>query len=119
MKPFNHHAIGLCQGASLLFSAFENHDPMWSGEGPRAIRQTGFFDEAFAAPPAVHARRSPRRRHVGHRPQRQPKGRYPGGQDHPVRLRHRFPDLGDTRVARIRAEWLALGALPHKDRLRG
>ena len=26
-----------------------------------------------------------------------------------------FHTWGDTRVARIRAEWLAIGAVPHKD----
>lgn len=54
MKHFSHQAVGICQGSLLLFSAFEDQGPMWSGDGARAVRRPVFFDEAFMAPPVVH-----------------------------------------------------------------
>lgn len=111
MRRFSHHAIGVCQGSALLFSAFEDQGPMWSGEGPRAVRHAATFDEAFAAPPMVHVA-------IG-------MWDIDGAANQRADITAEsvtttgfdivFRTWGDTRVARIRAEWFAIGPLAYAD----
>lgn len=84
---------------------------MWAGEGPRVVRQTVSFTESFAAPPIVHVSI--------------------GMWDIEGKANQRadisaegitatsfeivFRTWGDTKVARIRAEWLAIGSVGHDD----
>lgn len=84
---------------------------MWTGEGPRAVRQRVTFPEPFVSPPAVHVA-------IG-------MWDIEGGANQRAdicaeRVTARGFDIvfrtwGDTRVARIRAEWLAIGATRHED----
>lgn len=52
MKRFN-GPIGIEQGTKILFSDFAHDGAMWSGSGPREVRQRERFKEAFAGLPAV------------------------------------------------------------------
>lgn len=110
MKRFDHHAIAVCQGSELLFSAFEDQGAMWPGEGPRAVRRAVAFDESFVAVPMVHVaiamwdidgKANQRADICAENITR-------SGFDIV------FQTWGDTRVARIRAEWLAIGAVMHE-----
>lgn len=53
MKKFSNEVVGLCQGDVVLFSDYETDGVMWVGDGPREIRRHMLFDEAFVAPPSV------------------------------------------------------------------
>lgn len=111
MQRFSHSAVGVSQGASLLFSAFEDEGPMWSGEGPRVIRQTVAFPQPFQSPPLVHvaigmwdiAGSTNQRADIS------------ADKITSEGFEIVFRTWGDTRVARIRAEWLAIGAVRHED----
>lgn len=84
---------------------------MWSGEGPRLVRHAVTFPEPFAAPPVVHVT-------IG-------MWDIEGGANQRADICAEqiattgfdivFRTWGDTKVARIRAEWLAIGAVRHDD----
>lgn len=111
MQQFSHTALGVCQGSTLLFSDFEDNGPMWTGEGPRMSRHPVRFDQPFLMPPIVHLSVS--------------MWDIDGGANQRADLSAQkvtvegfeilFRTWGDTRVARIRADWLALGAVQNED----
>jgi hypothetical protein len=111
MKRFESHAIGIDQGDVILFSDFEDDGEMWKGEGPRAARRTIQFSQAFQDLPAVSLQLS----------------MIDMSNDAYIRADLHTEDVtntgfdivfrtwGDTRVARIRVAWQAIGRLPSED----
>ena len=103
--------IGVDSGRILLFSDFEDGGPMWTGDGPRLVRRTVLFSEPFRAPPTVQTavelwdmdRQSNQRGDLF--------------AENVARDRFElvFKTWGDTRVARLRASWLAIGELDIDD----
>lgn len=98
-------SIGVCQGLHEMFSDFADGGVMWTGEGDRERRHVVTFDAAFLLPPVVHLSLTM------------------WDMDHQTNAR---VDLvaetvtevgfhlvvrtwGDTKIARIRASWLAIG----------
>ena len=53
MRKFGHRSIGICQGDVLMFSDFETDGEMWTGAGTRHVRRHLTFDEPFVEPPVV------------------------------------------------------------------
>lgn len=111
MQKFSHTAVGVAKGSEPLFSAFEDDGPMWSGHGPRVVRHRVMFPEAFLSPPMVHVSvsmwdiesRANQRADIS-------------AEDiSSTDFKIVFRTWGDTRVARIRADWLAIGAVRHED----
>ena len=111
MKRFSNHLIGVAQGDVVLFSDFENGGEMWTGTGPRERRRAVVFDTAFKSEPAVHVSVSL------------------WDVDTATTLRAEvvaemvtregfeivFRTWSDTRIARIRVAWQAIGEVPHED----
>lgn len=111
MRHISTHRLGLDQGSSLLFSDFKHDGEMWTGEGKRELIHRIEFSERFLTPPAVQV------------------GLSMWDVDHTANQRMDimaenvsedgfdlvFRTWGDTRIARVRAEWIALGDLPHDD----
>lgn len=111
MRRFAHAAVGVTRGAQVLFSAFEDGGEMWTGEGPRLVRYPVRFDETFLDPPTVHVAL--------------------GMWDSDGAANQRldvaadrittsgfeivFRTWGDSRIARVRAEWLAIGPVAHDE----
>jgi len=103
--------LGILQGSRVLFSDFADGGVMWTGHGDRESRHLIIFAEPFAANPKVMV------------------GISMWDIDHKHTLRADivaekvtktgfqlvFRTWGDTRVARIRADWTALGALKDDD----
>lgn len=111
MKRLSSHAVGIDQGSLLLFSDFEEGGAMWTGSGPRVVRRSVAFAGPFLVPPTVsvtlelwdYDQSSNQRGHllaeaVSER-----------GFDAV------FKTWGDTRIARIRVAWTAIGAVAHED----
>lgn len=110
MKRFS-GPFGIEQGTRILFSDFAHDGAMWTGSGPREVRQAQSFKEAFLAPPVVTV------------------GISMWDMDHKTNSRVDilaenvtatgfeivFRTWGDTRVARVRADWMALGAVKDDD----
>jgi len=111
MKRIRNHLVGIDQGSAVLFSDFEHGGKMWAGDGPRMYRKKVKFSEVFREVPVVQVSMSM------------------WDMDHKSNNRADitaekitekgfdivFRTWGDTRVARIRADWLAIGELGHED----
>lgn len=95
----------------MLFSDFAHGGVMWTGEGKRESRHAITFREGFVEPPAVivglsmwdmdngtNARADISAENVGN-----------GGFDLVFRT------WGDSRIARVRADWTAIGAIRDED----
>lgn len=103
--------LGIEQGSVLLFSDFQDGGPMWTGDGPREVRSAVTFAESFTQAPAVMVgialwdmdRRTNLRAEIG-------ADRITAKGFDVV-----FRTWGDSRVARIRAEWTALGPVSDDD----
>lgn len=111
MKRLESHLIGVEQGDVILFSDFEDDGAMWKGEGPRSARRGIAFSEAFADAPTVSLQLS----------------MIDMSNDAYIRADLHADDVttkgfdivfrtwGDTRVARIRVAWQAIGPLRDED----
>lgn len=111
MKRLRNHWIGIDQGDNVLFSDFEDGGEMWTGTGPRERRRRVSFGETFRSPPVVHVALSLSDLH------------------HATNVRTDiaaeavdvagfdvvFRTWGDTKVARARVRWLAIGELRDSD----
>ncbi|MEM7439285.1 MAG: H-type lectin domain-containing protein [Pseudomonadota bacterium] len=105
MKKLYSSVTGIDQGTVALFSDFEDGGDMWSSDGDRERRLRIDFSEAFKAAPAVTVALELLDMHNG------------------ANLRHVitaqeitetgfdivFRTWGDTRIARARASWMAIG----------
>ncbi|WP_347266440.1 H-type lectin domain-containing protein [Paracoccus sp. (in: a-proteobacteria)] len=111
MRHFGFSAIGVASGAVEMFSAFEDGGAMWTGEGPRVERRRVHFERPFREAPVVQVglgmwdiasganqRADIAAQHVT-----------------PEGFELQFRTWGDTRVARVRANWLAIGPVAHAD----
>ncbi|MEO5620671.1 MAG: H-type lectin domain-containing protein [Cypionkella sp.] len=111
MKRIAANSVGLLQGSRVLFSDFADGGVMWTGQGDRESRHVIKFKDAFADQPMVHVSISM------------------WDTDHKSNARADltaetvtkagfhlvFRTWGDTRVARVRADWLAIGPVRDED----
>lgn len=109
MKRFNTHAIGIDQGDVVLFSDFQHDGVMWAGEGPRQTRAYVVFAEPFIAPPAVR---------VGltlwdFSNESNTRADITAEDVSETGFAILFRTWGDTRIARVRVGWQAIG--PRRD----
>lgn len=107
MKKLRSHNVGIDQGSLTLFSDFEHDGPMWTGEGPRRHETALRFKQAFRDPPTVH---------VGFSMwdmDGEPNQRAELVVEAITREGFRivFQTWGDSRVARIGANWIAIGPM--------
>lgn len=111
MRRFDSHILGVEQGSVSLFSDFEDDGPMWSGHGPREVRRRVTFAGTFRAAPLVQVTLSMWDVHhaTNMRAEIVAENVTPEGFDVVFRT------WGDTRIARMRADWLALGEVAHED----
>lgn len=111
MKKLRNHFIGVDSGDVALFSDFENDGEMWTGDGPRARARLIKFSQKFRMPPTVQV------------------GLSLWDMDSETNIRAEvvaeqvtnlgfqlvFRTWGDSRVARVRMNWLAIGELAFAD----
>lgn len=105
MKRLRNHLIGIEQGEVMLFSDFEDGGEMWTGSGPRERCKAVRFHEHFHRPPSVQAgvslwdvdTQSAMRADISVR-KITAKG-----------FEIVFHTWGDTRLARLRVAWMAIG----------
>lgn len=104
MKRFN-GPIGLQQGSKILFSDFVHDGAMWTGSGPREVRHTETFREAFVEPPVVSLGIS--MWDIDHNTN----SRVDISAENVTAREFEivFRTWADTRIARIRADWVAIG----------
>jgi hypothetical protein len=107
MNRLRSHLIGIDQGDTVLFSDFENDGEMWKGRGQRERRRRVKFSEPFRFPPNVQTSVSL------------------WDMDASTVIRADitaetvtedgfdlvFRTWGDSRIARVRIGWIAMGEL--------
>ncbi|NPD14432.1 hypothetical protein HOY34_04365 [Xinfangfangia sp. D13-10-4-6] len=103
--------IGMQQGSELLFSDFENDGPMWAGDGPRETRHRIEFATPFLAPPAVMLSLSMWDMDKGTNSRVDISSDTVTGAGFWIVFR----TWGDSRIARVRADWTAIGSLPDEE----
>ena len=105
MRRLQSHLVGVDQGTVNLFSDFATDGEMWVGEGTRERRQWVAFSEPFLTPPVVQVALSL------------------WDMDNETNVRSDiaaediteagfnivFRTWGDSRVARVRMAWTAIG----------
>ena len=111
MKLLTSQSIGIEQGDDVLFSDYEDGGEMWTGEGARVRRKSLTFEQQFKSAPVVHVTLSM------------------WDMDSAANVRADvtaenittkgfdvvFRTWGDTRVARARIRWMAIGEAYHED----
>jgi hypothetical protein len=111
MRRFRSNSIGIDQGEIVLFSDFENDGAMWSGQGPRLSRTDVSFREGFFAPPVVQVALSmwDISNIATSRADVQAANISKDG------FSIMFRTWGDTKIARVRVSWIAIGELHDAD----
>ena len=103
--------VAVAQGNTDLFEDFEDGGEMWTGEGTRERRAYVTFDRIFMSPPSVHCALSL------------------WDVDYSTNMRGDvdadniteqgfeivFRTWGNTRIARARASWMAIGTVTDDD----
>lgn len=111
MQIINSTRVGIAQGSVDLFSDFEEGGEMWTGEGSRVRSQWVTFDQAFVAPPAVHVSLTLWDMDSAHNVRADIKAEKVSE----IGFEAVFRTWLDTRVARVRVSWLAVGAVSGED----
>ena len=111
MKYLVNQTLGVEQGDDVLFSDFEDGGEMWTGAGSRARRKRLEFSAPFKTPPAVHVSLSMWDMDSATNARADVGAENIGETGFDVVFR----TWGDTRVARARIRWMAIGAVHHED----
>lgn len=111
MIKFPSNQLGVEQGTRVLFSDYADGGPMWTGTGPREERFAVVFDEAFAQPPQVQVALSMWDIDHAHNQRMDISAEEVSETGFDLVFR----TWGDSRVARVRASWFAMGPVPHED----
>lgn len=107
MRRIHRHLTGIDSGSIILFSDYQHDGVMWTGKGPRELRKIIEFDSPFASVPTVTVhismwdfdKESNQRADIS------------AETVNPEGFVIVFRTWGDTRIARIRADWLAIGEI--------
>jgi len=111
MRKFDGHLLGVDQGDVVLFSDFGNDGQMWAGEGARYVNVPVTFSEPFDSAPSVTVSLS----------------MFDISNDAYARADIQAEDVekdgfnivfrtwGDTKIARVRAAWQAIGSVGSED----
>lgn len=111
MKKLRSSFVGVDSGETVLFSDFEDGGEMWTGRGSRERRRHIKFAESFKSPPSVHLSLSLWDIDASTvlRADLVSEAITENGFDMVFRT------WGDTRVARIRISWMAIGEMREDD----
>ena len=111
MKRISSSSVGVQQGSRVLFSDFADGGVMWTGQGDRESRHMIRFKEAFAEVPSVMVSISMWDTDHKHNA----RAEISAEEVSETGFHLVFRTWGDTRVARVRADWLAVGPLRGDD----
>ncbi|HHI71349.1 MAG TPA: hypothetical protein ENJ91_10125 [Rhodobacteraceae bacterium] len=111
MKKISSHLLGIEKGTVMLFSDYQHDGVMWTGEGPREFRKVVEFEQPFSDTPVVQVGMSmwdfdcnTNQRADIFAEMVNPEG-----------FALVFRTWSDTRIARIRADWIAFGEVRNED----
>lgn len=111
MQIVNSTRVGIAEGSVDLFSDFEEGGDMWTGEGSRVRSQQVTFDHPFSTPPAVHVSLTLWDMDSAHNVRADLKAENVTATGFDAVFR----TWKDTRVARVRISWMAVGSVSSED----
>lgn len=111
MKRLKSDLIGVDEGSIVLFSDFEEGGAMWTGEGPRKLKTPVKFSEPYRDIPSVQVsltmwdldQKTNTRADVS------------ATDITEAGFTILFQTWGDTRIARVRANWSSIGELADEE----
>ncbi|MBT8154251.1 H-type lectin domain-containing protein [Epibacterium ulvae] len=111
MKRLRNPRTGIDTGDAQIFSEFESGGTMWTGKGDRERRKAVTFAEPYARPPAVQVSVAlwDMDTAAAIRAEIRAENITETGFDIVFRT------WSDSRIARLRANWMAIGDLPFDD----
>ncbi len=111
MKKLNSNRIGIDSGVTALFSDFAEGGEMWTGNGARERKVAVKFSEPFLSPPTVHTGFAlwDISNAAGTRVDLATESITKLG------FTIRFTTWGDTKIARMRVNWMAIGEVEDSD----
>ncbi|PIE13465.1 MAG: hypothetical protein CSA70_05940 [Rhodobacterales bacterium] len=111
MKKINASSIGIAQGNEVLFEDYQDGGDMWTGSGHRECRHAVRFDEPFKSVPSVQCTISLWDVDSSTNVRAEVEAEYITQNGFDIVFR----TWGDTKVARMRIGWIAIGAARHED----
>ncbi|MGJ8611986.1 MAG: H-type lectin domain-containing protein [Octadecabacter sp.] len=111
MKRLRNHLIGVDHGEVVLFSDFEHDGVMWTGNGARQTRAHVEFSESFRAAPVVQVSLSMWDMASETNARADVQAEDVNGDGFAIVFR----TWGDTKIARVRVAWQAIGELRQAD----
>ncbi|MEM8978402.1 MAG: H-type lectin domain-containing protein [Pseudomonadota bacterium] len=111
MQRLQSQSIGIEQGETLLFSDFQNGGKMWCGSGQREVRQRVTFSEAYLRAPNVMAHLTMWDLDKDANTRADVKAEAVERDAFDIVFR----TWGDTRIARVRVGWMAIGETAGED----
>ena len=111
MRHLDSKYIGVAQGDDVLFSDYEDGGDMWTGSGSRERRHRLKFPEVFKSPPAVHVSLSMWDMDSATNARADVTAEKITEKGFEIVFR----TWADTRVARARVRWMAIGEVFHED----
>ena len=111
MKRIYASTIGVDQGSEMLFSDFDTNGEMWTGNGKRTRRIAVVFSEHFKATPSVMV--TLEMLDIDHRSNH--RAETVAEDITPEGFTIVFRTWGDTKIARARASWMAIGGVEAED----
>ncbi len=111
MKRISSGTLGIAQGNDVIFEDFQDGGEMWTGTGNREKRKQIVFRESFKTPPLVQCSLSlwDVDSQTNVRADLEAESITTEG------FELVFRTWGDTKVARVRASWIALGEVSNAD----
>lgn len=111
MKKLKSHTVGIDSDDVTLFSDYEDDGEMWTGQGQRERRRWIDFSEPFKSPPSVQL--SPSLWDLDTATIM--RADFAAEQIGTSGFEIVFRTWGDTRIARVRISWMAIGELSELD----
>ncbi|MDQ2090187.1 H-type lectin domain-containing protein [Marimonas arenosa] len=111
MKKFASQSIGIAQGNDVLFEDFEDGGEMWTGMGHRERVKGITFAEPFKEVPAVHCSLTLWDVDSATNVRADVEAINVTGNGFDLVFR----TWGDTKVARVRISWMAIGPVTNED----
>lgn len=111
MLRVNSGELGILQGQEMLVKDFDTGGPFWTEEGDRMVRAQIVFPERFLRPPVVQLAMTM----WDLDSLRNQRGDLRAEKVTAAGFEIVFHSWGDTRIARMRVGWTAIGALPDED----
>ncbi|MDQ2095070.1 H-type lectin domain-containing protein [Rhodalgimonas zhirmunskyi] len=111
MKKFSAHTLGIAQGNDVIFEDFEDGGEMWTGTGHREARKEVTFREVFREVPVVHCSLTMWDVDAATNVRADVEAEEITKEGFELVFR----TWGDTKIARVRIGWMAIGPVKNED----